>query len=124
MKNFILSPIKPVHSQLEENYNVLLTYVQQNFDGLLIGAKRREQSSGDVQISEGESIIRIKTNKGSTVGLSKVALTVGAGDIRCEKALHDVYTEIMILKDFAEDPEKSKYSYTIDINIYDYEDIF
>jgi hypothetical protein len=124
MKNFILTPVKPVHSQLEENYGILLTYVQQNFDGLLIGAKRREECSNDVQISGGESIIRIKTNKGSTVGLSKIALTYGAGNIRCEKALHDVYTEIMILKDFAEDPEKSKYSYTIDINVYDYEDIF
>jgi len=124
MKTFVLTPIKPTISQFDRNYDILLNYVRENFEALLIGAKRREKASNNVRIYEGESIIRIQTPKGSTVGISKIALTVGASSITCEKALHDVYNEIIILKDFAEDPEEGLYCYTIKKPRTKHEDIF
>ena len=124
MKTFILTPVTVTISQFDRNYDLLLNYVRENFEALLIGAKRREKASNNVKIYEGESIIRIQTHKGSTVGISKIALTVGASSITCEKALHDVYNEIIILKDFAEDPEEGSYCYTIKKPRVKHEDIF
>jgi hypothetical protein len=42
------------------------------------------------------------------------SLLYNAQKVTCERNLHEIYFELVKLKGFAEDPEGSKYSYTIE----------
>lgn len=115
MKTFILTPVKPVKSEFEKNYEILLNYVQQNFEGLLIGAKRRGKLfSNRVNITDNDNVITIKKGDLAPISISKHCLTYNISKVDSENNLHEIYNEIIVLKNFAEDLQESKYSYTIE----------
>ena len=115
MKTFILTSIKPTISEFDRNYDLLLNYVRENFEGLLIGAKRREKCfSNQISIVENDCIIIIKRGDLPSISLSVYSLLYNAQKVTCERNLHEIYIELVKLKDFAEDPEGSKYSYKIE----------